>query len=207
MITFPILITLYAGFTHAFEADHLLAVGNIVTRRNQVKLSLKDGFFWGLGHTSTILLVGMLMLGLKMNITTEHFSYFEAGVGVMLIVLGLVRLWRHYTMGSVLTHTHGKAGLHSHGLAYSVGLVHGLAGSGVLMVMVMSEMERLSDGLMYLLVFGAGSVAGMSMAAGLFNVPFSKRIMQWKGLHVWLLLVSCLLCIVYGAKVVAENLG
>jgi high-affinity nickel permease len=58
MFTFPLLLTIYAGFIHAFEADHLLAVSNIVSQRNNVKLSLKDGIFWGLGHTSTIFLVG-----------------------------------------------------------------------------------------------------------------------------------------------------
>ena len=57
MMSFPLIITLYAGFTHAFETDHLLAVSNIVTRRTSIKMSLKDGIAWGLGHTTTILIV------------------------------------------------------------------------------------------------------------------------------------------------------
>ena len=54
MFAFPLLITIYAGFTHAFEADHLLAVSNIVSQRNSIWSSMKDGIFWGLGHASTI---------------------------------------------------------------------------------------------------------------------------------------------------------
>lgn len=53
----PLLLASLVGFTHAFEADHLVAVSSIVTRRNNTFLAIKDGIFRGLGHTSTILLV------------------------------------------------------------------------------------------------------------------------------------------------------
>ena len=62
-------LTIYAGFAHAFEADHLLAVGNIVSQRNNTRLSLKDGIFWGLGHASTIFFIGLLMIVLKAGIS------------------------------------------------------------------------------------------------------------------------------------------
>lgn len=208
MIGFPILITLYAGFIHAFETDHLLAVSNIVTRRNHIALSLKDGIFWGLGHTSTILLIGLLMLVLKMHISENQFRYFEAGVGVMLIGLGIYRLWKYKSSRQKEgPHFHGEVLHNRHGLAYGVGLIHGLAGSGVLMVLVMTQMESTVSGLAYLIIFGLGSVAGMAIAAGLFSVPFSKKLLGWKNIQFGLLLTSCLLCVLYGAKVVYENLS
>lgn len=203
----PLFITLYAGFIHAFETDHLLAVGNIVTRRTSLKLSLKDGIWWGLGHTSTILAIGLLMLVLKMNIAEHQFRYFEAGVGLMLILLGFFRLKKYLqNRHNEHTHQHHENGQHKHGLAYSVGLVHGLAGSGVLMALVMSEMNSALNGLSYLALFGIGSVAGMALAAGLFSLPFSRKILQYRNLHVALLVLSCLLCIVYGGKVIYDNL-
>ena len=58
-------LTIYAGLEHAFEADHLLAVSNLVTHRNDIKQSIKDGIFWGIGHTSTIFFVGILMIFFK----------------------------------------------------------------------------------------------------------------------------------------------
>lgn len=202
----PLFITLYAGFIHAFETDHLLAVGNIVTRRTSLKLSLKDGIWWGLGHTSTILIIGLLMLILKMNIAEKQFRYFEAGVGLMLVLLGIFRLKKYIANKNEIHTHHHENGQHRHGLAYSVGLVHGLAGSGVLMALVMSEMNSALNGLSYLALFGLGSVAGMALAAGLFSLPFSKKILQQRNLHIVLLVLSCLLCIVYGGKVLYENL-
>jgi sulfite exporter TauE/SafE len=67
-------------------------------------------------------------------------------------------------------------------------------------------MNSVADGILYLLVFGMGSIAGMTLAAGLFSVPFSKKIMDWSNVQWGLLLLSCMLCIVYGARVVAENI-
>jgi cytochrome c biogenesis protein CcdA len=208
MIGFPILITLYAGFVHAFETDHLLAVSNIVTRRKHLALSLKDGIFWGLGHTSTILLIGMLMLVLKMNINENQFRYFEAGVGLMLIGLGIFRLWKYKNARNKTEEALTGEVLHNHHrLAYGVGLVHGLAGSGVLMVLVMAQMDNSLKGMAYLIIFGLGSVAGMAIAAGIFSVPFSKKILQWKNFQIGFLLLSCLLCVIYGTKVVYDNLS
>jgi high-affinity nickel permease len=92
MISIPFFLTLYAGFTHAFETDHILAVSNIVSNRKNIKLSLKDGAFWGFGHTSTIVFIGIIMLLLKVNISDQTFQYFESAVGLMLIILGVFRL-------------------------------------------------------------------------------------------------------------------
>jgi len=75
MFTFPLLLTVYAGFTHAFEADHLLAVSNIVSQRNSMRSSMKDGIFWGLGHASTIFFIGLLMIVFKASIQDSYFHY------------------------------------------------------------------------------------------------------------------------------------
>lgn len=50
------------GFSHSFEADHLVAVSSIVTRRDSTISAIKDGIFWGLGHTSTILVVAIIYM-------------------------------------------------------------------------------------------------------------------------------------------------
>ncbi len=202
----PLLITLYAGFTHALETDHVLAVGNLVTRRDKVRLSIKDGLYWGLGHTTTILLVGMAMLVIKMHVTERQFRYFEAGVGFMLVLLGIGRLIRIFAQkkeDNPVNIVHN----HTHGLAYGVGLIHGLAGSGVLMVMIMAEMPSVTDGILYLAIFGFGSIAGMAVAATLFSLPFSRKIHKLKNLQLILIWMSALLCIGFGIKVMVENIS
>jgi high-affinity nickel permease len=240
---FPLLFAAAVGFSHAFEADHLLAVSNIVTKRNAFWPAIKDGIAWGLGHTSTIFVVGFLMIALKIGISEQIFHYLEALVGLMLITLGFFRLRNLKKYGSA-DHAHFHAtelffwkkrkqssrrlapfnvqttGLPNlqdtqlqlaptpkgHRLAYGVGLLHGLAGSGTLAVLVMGQIQRVDHSMLYLLIFGVGSIAGMLVAGGIFSLPFSKKISQNTLLAPALTVVSSLLCIGYGTWVIAENL-
>ncbi|MFM7358798.1 MAG: sulfite exporter TauE/SafE family protein [Sediminibacterium sp.] len=225
MINFPLLLTLYAGFTHAFETDHVLAVSNIVTKRNSTIKAIKDGLYWGLGHTSTIFIMGIIILLIKVNVEEKYFSWFEAGVGLMLVLLGIFRINRWNLEKKLKLHTH----IHQHGdgqshkhihlhtvnkqnhqhsyfPAYNIGLVHGLAGSGNLVVLVMSKSQSVSFGLMYLLLFGLGSVLGMMLAAGIFNLPFGQKIFSNKFIQLGLVLLSASLCIIYGGWVMYKNL-
>ena len=93
--TLPLLFAAVVGFGHAFEADHLVAVGNIATKRNNMNLAIKDGIYWGLGHTSTIFLIGLIIIVGKATFLDGYFGYFEAGVGLMLVLLGLYRLYEY----------------------------------------------------------------------------------------------------------------
>jgi cytochrome c biogenesis protein CcdA len=224
MYSFPLLLTIYAGFTHAFEADHLLAVSNIVSQRNNVRSSMKDGVFWGLGHASTIFFIGILMILFKVGISEQSFHYFEVAVGVMLISLAAYRLMKFFRSRKIVIHTHShqheeghhkhlhvhigkeREHHHTHSLAYGVGLVHGLAGSGALILVVMSQIKGPVDGLIYLVIFGTGCIAGMLLAAGLFSIPFSKKIIQAQTLQSFLIITSSVLCLLYGSKVIYENM-
>ena len=197
---FKIFLTIYAGLEHAFEADHLLAVNTLVSHRENLKQSLKDGIFWGIGHTTTIFLVGILMIGFKLNIGENVFKNFEAGVGIMLIFLGIYRMSKLY-FPKQHNHTHNTSRA-----AFGVGLIHGLAGSGALVVLVISQMKTPFEGLMYILIFGLGSIFGMFLAAYLFSIPYTKSLLQSNQLQASLVIVSSLLCIIYGGKVVYENL-
>ena len=193
------------GFTHAFEADHLVAVGNLVTRRDRVVLAAKDGMYWGLGHTSTILLFGMLVILGRQSIDEEVFTVLEAVVGGMLILLGVWRisgaLRRRKADGPVIDNAA------SHRLAYGVGLVHGLAGSGALLMVVVAAQSDPVLAILHLSLFGLGSVGGMLVAAGLLSLPFARRGLQRPGWQFGLVLASGIACFLYGGYVVAEQLG
>ncbi|GAB4417023.1 MAG: hydantoin utilization protein A [Bacteroidia bacterium] len=201
--SFPLLFALLVGFTHAFEADHLLAVSNIVTKRDRLWLAVKDGIYWGLGHTSTILVIGLLMIVGRIAISEGIFHYFEAAVGCMLVGLGVHRIYkalrRRKQAGSHAAHPH-------HHEAYGIGAVHGLAGSGALVVLVMSQLPTVAGGLAYLLIFGLGSVAGMLLASGIFSLPFSQRSLSSVSLQFTLTLLSSSLCVWFGGQIIYENL-
>ena len=205
----PFTLALSVGFAHAFEADHLVAVSSLVTQRSNLWLSLKDGACWGLGHTSTILLVGSVFILGRFTVRPGDFHYLEAGVGLMLVGLGVARLYNLWKQSS--QHTHGAGHTHSghthqHGLAYSVGLVHGLAGSGALVLSVLTQIQGAVSGLLYLLLFGVGSIAGMMVAAGAFSVPFSARLTASHRIRTGLVVASAVFCICLGMSVLYENL-
>ncbi len=214
----PFVVALSVGFSHAFEADHLVAVSTIVTRRNNVWLSLKDGAFWGLGHTSTILLVGSVFLVGRFAVHQTAFRYLEASVGLMLVALGVVRLYKLRKQPGLLavdnqSHAHGSLAVHRHSgnshphrLAYGIGLVHGLAGSGVLILTVLTQIKGAGAGMVYLVLFGMGSVAGMMVAASAFSLPFSARLAARPGVRNTLILASSVFCIGLGITVLYENI-
>lgn len=226
-----IFITIYAGLEHAFEADHLLAVNSLVTNRNKIKEAVKDGVYWGIGHTVTIFVVGILMIGFKVTVSQHIFSYLEASVGLMLVFLGIYRMTKIFkknTHSHTYTHSHSNSATHSHTYSHShlyvvsshnhttnlknhkaafgVGLVHGLAGSGALVVLVLTQMKTATEGLLYILIFGVGSILGMLLASGLFSIPFSKSILKSEKLQLSLIIISSLLCVFYGSHVIYKNI-
>jgi len=142
----------------------------------------------------------------------------------MLIALAIYRLMKFFRAKKIVVHAHvhhhdggqhkhlhvhiGNAHSHhhTHTLAYGVGLVHGLAGSGALILIAMSQMKNPVDGILYLIIFGGGCIIGMLVAAGLFSVPFSKKIILAQTLQSVLIIATCVLCFLYGGKVIYENL-
>lgn len=173
------------GLRHALDADHIAAVSTVLARYPTVRASGSIGFFWGLGHTLVLLLVGGAVLALNVTIPAALARLFEFGVGLMLVGLGAslaLRLARerwhlhaHEHDGERHLHFHShqvnEDHVHPHWLRRSmqpllIGMAHGLAGSAALMLLVLSTVTTVGQGIAYILVFGAGSVLGM-MALGL----------------------------------------
>lgn len=195
-MTLPLLFAAFIGFKHAFDADHVLAVSNIVNSRKNISQAVRDGLFWGLGHTSVIFAVGCLIIMGKAFYSDKPFEFFEVLVGVSLILLGAYRLYRFkgYKKGAVVVHPDKQ----NHKLAYSIGMIHGLAGSGAVILVAMSELNSTFESILYLVIFGIGSILGMTVIAGVFNLPFSKKIKTTDRFQSALLLISALLCLFYG---------
>ncbi len=219
----PFLLAALVGFRHAFETDHLVAVSNIVTKRNSVLLAIKDGTFWGLGHSTSILIVGIIMLLLRYEIPGNYFQIMEGAVGVMIIALGIFRLYQYFKQNPISihahthshddtthTHLHIHAGekekhKHLHKVSFGVGIIHGLAGSGVLIAAAMAAMKTIGTSILFLVVFSVGCILGMMTAAGLFGLPFSKKLQSFERVQQVLVVVSCLICVILGYKIMAEN--
>ncbi len=191
----PLLFAAVIGFGHAFEVDHLIAVGNIVNRHQRISASLKDGFFWGLGHSSTVLLIGGLIILGDHFISPIYFDYFEGLIGLLLIFLGLDRLRSIMQTTKVATTDEKDDKL----VAYGVGLVHGLAGSGAMVLLVMGEVDGDLPRIIFLLLFGLGSVIGMMLAASVLGLPFLQRFTLSKQFRNGLAILYALICLSYGS--------
>jgi ABC-type nickel/cobalt efflux system permease component RcnA len=200
------------GMQHALEADHLAAVSSIAARRTKVADIVKHGLTWGLGHTLTLSAFAGAAIVLGRAIPQAVAAPMEVAVGVMLIGLGshvVWRLWRdrvhfhrhRHDDGTVHTHAHSHGGegvphdlaghAHEHGFRWrslAVGLLHGMAGSAALLVLAVSEAASPALGLLYVLVFGLGSIVGMGLLSSVIAVPLSlsARWLTWanRGLQV-----------------------
>ena len=187
---------LMVGFGHAFEADHLLAVSTLISRSKSTRDVAGSGFIWGLGHTSTIFFIGLLFIVFNVQELKSYFDYFEILVGIMLILLGIYRLIK-MTNGAPEAHVHHERE------AYSIGLIHGLAGSGGLILLVMTDLNTTQEALAYLALFGIGSAVGMSVAASILRLPVfeGKGNLLRKKIFTWL---SSILCIGYGLFILSR---
>lgn len=181
------------GLKHAVEVDHLAAVSTIVSERKSLLSSLLVGGLWGVGHTISLLIAGIFVIVLRVEIGERTALALEFLVGVMLVALGanaLRKLWRG---GHIHLHAHrhgGRAHVHPHvhggepetdtdthhGFRPNmrplvVGMVHGLAGSAALMLLVLSTIETPLVGLAYIVIFGVGSIGGMMLMSALVSLP------------------------------------
>lgn len=181
------------GIKHALDADHVVAVSTIVSQyRNPLKATLV-GIFWGIGHTTTLLLVGIAVIGFKLVIPDQLALSMEFLVGVVLFALGVQILWQ-YLPKKKHTHIHdhgaemhahehvhlrkeGEANVQHHAprqhRSLLLGMIHGLAGSAALMLLVLSSIQSPVEGVIYILVFGVGSILGMMVISTLIGLPFA----------------------------------
>lgn len=211
------------GLKHAFDSDHLVAVSTIITRERSPWRSLWIGLFWGLGHTLTLLLVGLVVLGMKQRISVPVEMSLECLVGVMLVGLGLVTLldcWRncvhvhhhnHDGNAHMHFHTHAESALHGHAHRLRlgikplvIGMVHGLAGSAALMLIVLASISPPSLGLAYIGIFGAGSVLGMGLVSLLMGFFFSYVAPRLHEVSMTLRLATGTLSAALGAWIVID---
>jgi sulfite exporter TauE/SafE len=181
------------GVRHAVEADHVAAVAAIVSERKSVLSSALVGGLWGVGHTVSLLAAGAAVILFGFRPGERTALALEFGVGLMLVALGANALrklarggrvhlhaHRHGGREHVHPHVHGHspeaAGPTHHGLRLDarslvVGMVHGLAGSAALMLLVVSAIGTPALALLYVFVFGVGSVGGMMLMSALVGLP------------------------------------
>jgi high-affinity nickel-transport protein len=196
---------LFLGMRHATDADHVVAMTTLVTRQRNTRAAMLLGALWGAGHGLTLLVVGGAIILLGLAVPPRLGLALELGVGLMLIALGALNL--RTTAGHLqhprdvhahaghehVAHVHrGLDGAPARGLrSFVVGVVHGLAGSAAIALLVLSSIHDPGWAFLYLGFFGLGTVAGMMLLTTALSLPlaaaarrfatFEGRAQSWLG--------------------------
>lgn len=214
------------GLKHATEVDHVVAVTTIVSEQRKLWRAALVGALWGAGHTASLVIVGMIVLVLRVAIPERVGEWLEFGVAVMIVTLGVntfvralrrrnaVHVHKHQHDGFTHAHVHfhddetahddGTPPAHSHALKrigikpLLVGAMHGLAGSAALTLLVLAQIASPLVGILYLLVFGFGSIVGMLIMSGLVGLPFVLSARKVDGIHYGLQTAAGALSICFG---------
>ncbi|MBT3533762.1 MAG: urease accessory protein [Rhodospirillaceae bacterium] len=191
------------GLQHAMEADHVAAVAAMAAGRKKLRHVVHHGLFWGLGHALALGAFASMVIAVRGNIPKGLGAGLEFAVAIMLIVLGVMVVWRvlrerlHFHIhrhadGKVHFHAHRHAGErrthdenrheHEHGKnnvrrSLLVGVMHGLAGSAALIAL--AAPGQWLQGAGFVMLFGAGSILGMVLLSSVIALPLvlSGRLM------------------------------
>lgn len=199
------------GMRHATDADHVVAVTTIVSRDRTLRGAARIGSLWGAGHTLTVLLMGGSIILFGLVIPPRLGLALELAVGVMLVVLGALALRSrdeaHGVHGVHAAVPHvgrlGAPGVRSLVRPVLVGVVHGLAGSAAVALLVLGTIHDPRWAVAYLGIFGVGTIAGMVLITTVLAVPLAAatgafaRAGRWLGVAAGVASVALGLFLVY----------
>ena len=166
---------------HAFEPDHLAAISTLLTGERNVLRAAWLGVYWGIGHTLTLLVAGTFFVVFRTTMPAIAADVLAFAVVLLLVGFGFRAIVLSTAQtGSRHSHVHGAPSAPAdERWAFArrpllVGALHGLAGSGALTALIMATIPSVGAGLLYLLLFGAGSTFGMAALSGLMGWPIAR---------------------------------
>lgn len=188
---------LLLGLKHALEADHVSTVATLASRSASTRQTLGVAAAWGLGHAASLALLGTALAVLGATLPERVARILELAVGVILVALGIgvfrrlmgkrihVHVHEHDGLRHLHAHAHEAAAAgdpagHDHGhvplpwrRSLAIGGVHGLAGTAAITVLALPVARSNAQALLYLTVFGIGSMLGMLALSFVVSLPFS----------------------------------
>jgi cytochrome c biogenesis protein CcdA len=193
-----LLISLFLGLRHASDPDHLAAVTTLIASEEERERARKAGlmgFFWGLGHGTTLLILGLPLVLFNRFLPEPVQQAAEVAIGAIIVFLA-ARLLLRWRRGFYHVHTHAhdegpdhrhvhsheEDDLHEHNhtvphrtplSAYSIGLVHGIGGSGGLTLLLLSTISNQAQAAGALLIFAAGTAVSMALLSTAFGLAIA----------------------------------
>ncbi|MDQ3911594.1 MAG: hypothetical protein M3305_07485 [Actinomycetota bacterium] len=193
-----LLISVLLGLRHATDPDHLAAVTTLIASeqdRSRVRKASLAGLSWGLGHGTTLVLLGLplVILGRYLPEAVQQAAEVAIGGIIVFLAVRLLIRWRrglyhahtHAHDGAlphrhVHSHTHGVSHEHAHDVprrtplsSYGVGLVHGVGGSGGLALLLLSTISDKAEATLALVLFAAGTALSMALLSTAFGLAIA----------------------------------
>lgn len=191
--TVPILLGALLGLRHATDADHVVAVTTIVARERSLARAARVGAIWGVGHTLTLLLLGGAIIAFRLVIPPRIGLGLEFGVALMLIGLGYSNIRRR-----------GEEQVPPLTRPLLIGVVHGLAGSAAVALLVLATIREPWAAAAYLLMFGGGTILGMMVVTAMLAVPALYAGNRMRRMRVSIQVAAGALSIVFGVLLARE---
>ena len=200
-----LLIGFIIGLWHALDLDHIGAMITFVASRDSSpRQAITYGVLWATGHALMLLLMTLLMMYFHMEVSEEIASIIEFMVGILLVMLALdmfrrigsIKMHSHnHLHNNVLAHDHlhvhirsethkHESHRHAHTItdnyhlrALLVGLMHGLAGSAALVLLVVNTVASVEMGIIYVLCFSFGAMAGMAVLSMFISLQMRRSVL------------------------------
>ena len=179
----PLLLGFALGIRHALDPDHLAAMGTIVARERSPGRAALLGSVWGLGHSTSLFLASLVIIAWRIPVPPRVSHSLELLVAAMLIVLGVQSLLRPDVPREPHATPRRKR-------PYLIGLVHGLAGSGGLALVVLPALPDRLTALVYVVLFGIGSIGGMALWSAALALPLGQLARSGSPLKRWIPAIS-----------------
>lgn len=196
----PLLVALgiafLLGLRHASDPDHLVAVTSLVAAEDgDTRKAARLGAWWGVGHSSALVVIGVPLIAFKAGLPGWLEASAEKAIGFVILVLAarVIYKWvrgdyraaahahdgghasrRHLRKG----HTHRHVKVRTRGQAVGIGLLHGLAGTGAIVLLLIAALpSRLEAGLA-LAVFAPMSIASMAALTAAFAWVLTRPLVE-----------------------------
>ena len=181
-------LALFLGIKHSFDADHLIAVSNLLSATKSIAKAVRMSLSWAAGHMLTAALITVLLFTFKDTLLPLILGKMEIAAALMLIILGALSIYKsrifhahahkHDGIPHVHWHLHAAEGRadHSHRHMFGIGVMHGLASNDELLLLLTASLglSTLGEMIFGVAIFSLGVVIGMVAFSLLFTWSLLK---------------------------------
>jgi hypothetical protein len=168
-----LLVAFLLGMRHASDPDHLVAVTSLVAAEDgDTREAARLGAWWGLGHAGALVALGVPLIAFKAELPGWLESGAEKAIGAVILLLAARVIVRW-----------ARPRAHAHRLrttrqAMSIGLLHGLAGTGAVVVLLIAALPTQLEAALALAVFAPMSIVSMTACTAGFAWVLTRPVIE-----------------------------